>query len=94
MRAALVLLPVFGPLAVAASKLDRGLEGDIRGFRDVPATPTPDSLGDGTPLYEQWLQLGSVPVNRTEGMNRGERRQPKNLLEARQLDVSAQCQRR
>ena len=94
MRAALVLLPVFGSLAVAASKLERGLEGDIRGTQDGPATTTPDSLGDGTSLYERWLQLGSVPVNRTEGMSRGERRQPKNLLEARQLDVSAQCQRR
>ena len=93
MRAALLLLPVLGPLAVAASKLERGLEGDIRGIQDGPVTPTPDSLGDGTSLYERWLQLGSVPVNRTEGMNRGERRQPKNLLEARQ-EVSAWCQRR
>ena len=82
MRVALVLLPVFGPLAVAASKLKRGLEGD-------PYASTPASLGDGTALYERWLQIGSVPVNRTEGILRGEKRQPKNLLEARQSDVSA-----
>ena len=89
MRAALVLLPVFGPLAVAASNLDRGLDGDMRGIQDITAAPTPDSFGDGTALYEQWPQLGSVPVNRTEGMVRGEKRQPKTLLEARQSEVSA-----
>ena len=82
MHVALVLLPVFGPLAVAASKLERGLEGD-------PAASTPASFGDRTALYERWPQIGSIPVNRTEGMLRGEKRQPKNLLEARQPDVSA-----
>ena len=86
MRAAFVLLSVFGPLAVAASKLERGLEGDIRGIQDVPVAPTPASFGDGTALYERWSQIGSVPVNRTEGVPRGEKRQPKNLLEARQGD--------
>ena len=89
MRAALVRLAIFGPLAVAASNLDRGLDGDTRGIQDIPAAPTPASIGDGTALYEQWPQLGSIPVNRTEGMIRGEKRQPKTLLEARQDDVSA-----
>ena len=97
MRAALVLLAVFGPLAVAASNLDRGPEGDIIGIQDGPAAPAPDQFGDGTSLYERWLQLGSVPVNGTEGVSRGERRQPKNLVEARQDGVSDWfdlCQRR
>ena len=89
MRAALVLLAVFGPLVVAASNLDPGLEGDIIGIQDGPAAPTPDPFGDGTALYERWLQLGSVPINGTEGVSRGEKRQPKNLVEARQDAVSA-----
>ena len=89
MRAALILLPVFGPLTVAALNLDRGLEGGIRGTQDGPVAPTPNSFGEGTALYEQWPRLGSVPVNRTEGMVRRGKRQPKNLLEARQPDVSA-----
>ena len=97
MRAALILLAVFGPLAVAASNLDRSSEGDIIGIQDGPATPTPDPSGDGTSLYERWPQLGSTPVNRTEGVIRGEKRQPKNLVEARQNTVSAWfdlCRRR
>ena len=89
MRTAIVLLQVFGRLAVAASKLEGGLEGDIGGIQDVPDAPTPPLFGDGTALYERWPQIGSVPVNRTEGILRGEKRQPKNLLEARQPDVSA-----
>ena len=88
MRAALVLLSVFSPLALAASNLERGLEGEIRGIQDGPAAPTSDLFGDGTALYEQWPQLGSVPVNRTEGLIRRGKRQPKNLLEARQANVS------
>ena len=94
MRAALVLLAVFGPLAVATSNIDRGLEG---GAQDGPVAPTPDSLGDGTSLYERWLELGSVPANGTEGVTRGEKRRPRNLVEARQDSVSAWfdlCQRR
>ena len=93
MRAALVLLAVFG-LAVAASNLDRGLEG---GAQDDPAAPTPDLLGDETSLYERWLLLGTIPGSRTEAVARSERRQPKNLVEARQDTVSAWfdlCQRR
>jgi len=85
MRTALLTVVIFGPLAALASNPERGLEGDIQ---DGPGTPTPGSFGDGTALYEQWPQLGSVPVNRTEGFIRREKRQPKNLLEARQTDVS------
>jgi hypothetical protein len=84
MRTPLALLPVlvFGPLAVFASNPEGGIQDD-------PVAPPPGSFGDGTALYEQWPQLGSVPVNRTEGLIRREKRQPKNLLEARQTDVSA-----
>jgi len=86
MRAALVLVPVLGPLAVLASiVLERGLEG---GTHDGPAAPTPDSFIDGTTLHGQWPQLGSVPANRTEGSIGRGRRQPNNFLEARQLQVS------
>jgi hypothetical protein len=84
MRTPLALLPVlvFGPLAVFASNPEGGIQDD-------PAAPTSGSFGDGTALYEQWPQLGSVPVNRTEGLVRREKRQPKTLLEARQANVSA-----
>jgi hypothetical protein len=84
MRTPLVLLPVlvFGPLAVFASNSEGSTQDD-------PAAPTSGSFGDGTDRYEQWPQLGSVPVNRTEGLIRREKRQPKYLLEARQPDVSA-----
>jgi hypothetical protein len=83
MRTPLVLLPVlvFGPLAVFASNPEGGIQDD-------PAAPSPGSFGDGTDRYEQWPQLGSVPVNRTEGLIRREKRQPKSLLEARQPTVS------
>ena len=86
MRAALILGTVFGPLAVLALNLERGLEGDTP---DSPAAPTPDSFNDGTALYEQWPQLGSVPVNRTMGSPRSAKHQPNGLLQARQSDVSA-----
>jgi len=84
MRAALVLVQFFGPLAVLASNVDRGLERDIH---DSPLGPTPDIFGDGTGLYGQWPQLGSVPVNRTEGSIRSAKRQSNNLLESRQSTV-------
>jgi hypothetical protein len=91
MRAVLVLVAVFGPLAVPASNFGRNLEG---GIHDDPAAPAPDSNGDRTALYEQWPQLGSIPVNRTEGLIRRGKRQPNKLLEARQTDVSVQSKRR
>ena len=86
MRAALILGTVFGPLAVFALNLERGLEG---GAQDGPAAPTTDSFSDGTALYEQWPQLGSVPVNRTMGSPRSGKHQPNSLLQGRQTDVSA-----
>lgn len=86
MRAVLFLAQVFGSLAVLASNVDHGLERDIH---DGPVAPTPDIFGDGTGLYEQWPQLGSVPVNRTEGSIRSGKRQFNNLLESRQNTVSS-----
>ena len=69
-----------------AANVERGLERDIH---DGPVAHTPDSFGDGTSPYEQWPQLGSVPVNRTVvGSPRSEKRQLNNLLEPRQTDVS------
>ena len=88
MRTALILATVLGPLAVSALNLERGLEVE-GGIQDSPAAPASDSLGDGTALYEQWPKLGSVPVNRTEGLIRSRKLQHNNLLEARQTDVSA-----
>ncbi len=88
MRAALILATVLGPLVASALNVERGLETE-GGIQDSPALPTSDSFSDGTALYEQWPQLGSVPVNRTEGSIRSGKRQPNNLLEARQTDVSA-----
>ena len=88
MRAALILATVFGPLAVSALNLEHGREVE-EGIQDNPAAPISDSISDGTALYEQWPQLGSVPVNRTEGSIRSPKRQHNNLLEARQTDVSA-----
>lgn len=86
MRAALILGTVFGPLAVLALNLERGLEGDAQ---DDPAAPTSDSFSDGIALYEQWPQLGSVPVNRTMGSPRSAKHQFNGLLKGRQSDVSA-----
>lgn len=88
MRTALILATVLGPLAVSALSLERGLE--VEGsIEDSPAAPASDPFSDGIALYEQWPKLGSVPVNRTEGLIRSRKRQPNNLLEARQTDVSA-----
>lgn len=86
MRAVLFLAQVFGSLAVLASNVNGGIERDIH---DRPVAPTPDIFGDGTALYEQWPQLGSVPVNRTEGSIRSGKRQFNNLLESRQNSVSS-----
>lgn len=85
MRATLVLIPVFGPLAVLAANVERGLERDIH---DGPVAPTPDPFDGGTGLYQQWPQLGSVPVNRTVGSTRSGKRHLSSLLEARQNSVS------
>jgi hypothetical protein len=86
MRAALALIQVFAPFVALASNVERAVARDIN---DGSVAPTPDPLSDGTILYEQWPQLGSVPVNRTEGFTRSENRQFSNLLEVRQSNVRA-----
>ena len=85
MRRPFVLGLIFGTLAALALNGERGLERDIH---DDPVAPTPNSLGGGSGLYEQSPQLGSVPVNRTEGSPRSGKHESKNVLNVRQTNVS------
>ena len=90
MCATLVLVLVLGLLAVLAliifrSSLEGGIHNDL-------AAPTPDSFVDGTTLYKQWPQPGSVPINCMESLIGCGKCQLNNYLEARQLEVRAWLQ--